>query len=337
MGKIPAVETIGDAYIVIAGGPEKCEGREGAERAALFALDCIDCVKNSFTFHDGSTVKIRAGIASGLVVAGVVGKNMPKFTLFGDTVTLASQVESTSSAMKVQCTDLTQRLLRDSTSCRFLLEERRDGKMEKITWWIRGTVDEKRSGFQPSAVFSPERRYSQQSSNGNDTGMTSTKALTDSETQIATVSDVNETGQSNPKQHDVNAESCSSLDLTDVAPHQHQQIAPASQAEIANLSWTHVYKPKKSDATPEMLAQGILNDGDVKPGRRKSFIDNIRHTIAFRRKSNESNQLSDFHHSFGSMLSSVGSISTSLDGDKGFDIASVYSKDSAAFHNYWSR
>ena len=79
---IPPVETIGDAYIVIAGGPEKCEGREGAERAALFALDCIDCVKNSFTFHDGSTVKIRAGIASGLVIAGVVGTNMPKFTLY---------------------------------------------------------------------------------------------------------------------------------------------------------------------------------------------------------------------------------------------------------------
>ena len=156
--------------------------------------------------------------------------------------------------------------------------------------------------------------------------MTSTKALTDSETH-GTFSDV-DTGQSNPKD-DVNAESCSSLDLTDAMPH--QQIAPASQAEIANLSWTHVYKSKKNDAPPDML------DGDVEPGRRKSFIDNIRHSITSRRKSNESNQLSDFHHSFGSMLSSVGSISTSVDGDKGFDITSVYSKDSAAFHNYWSR
>ena len=104
-------------------------------------------------------MKIRAGIASGLVIAGVVGKNMPKFTLFGDTVTLASQVESTSASMKVQCTDLTQRLLRDSTTCRFVLEERRDRKMEKTTWWIRGTVDEGKgkSGFQPNAVPSSQR------------------------------------------------------------------------------------------------------------------------------------------------------------------------------------
>ena len=157
--------------------------------------------------------------------------------------------------------------------------------------------------------------------------MTSTNALTDSETH-GTFSDVDETGQSNPKD-DVNAESCSSLDLTDAMSH--QQIAPASQAEIANLSWTHVYKSKKNDAPPDML------DGDVEPGRRKSFIDNIRHSITSRQNSNESNQLSDCHHSFGSVLSSVGSISTSVDGDKGFDITSVYSKDSAAFHNYWSR
>lgn len=280
-------------------------------------------------------MKIRAGIASGLVIAGVVGKNMPKFTLFGDTVTLASQVESTSASMKVQCTDLTQRLLRDSTTCRFVLEERRDRKMEKTTWWIRGTVDEGKgkSGFQPNVVPSSQRRYSQQSSNGGDTGMTSTKALTDSEAQNGTLSDVDEAGQKNPKD-DENAESC--LDLTDALLH--EQIAPASQSEIANLSWTHVYKSKESDATPDMLApQGILNDDDVEPGRRKSFINNIRQSITSRRKSNESNQLSDFHHSFGSMLSSVGSISTSLDGDKGFDITSVYSKDSAAFHNYWSR
>ena len=324
------VETIGDAYIVIAGGPEKCEGREGAERAALFALDCIDCVKNRFTFHDGSRVKIRAGIASGLVIAGVVGKSMPKFTLFGDTVTLASQLETTSTSMRVQCTDLTQRLLRDSISCRFSLEERRDGKVEKTTWWIRGTFDE---GKETAPTL--KRRFSRKSSDGNGARMTGANVLTDSVVVVHNADGSDEPRHENPKGGE-NDESCSSLDLADVTQQQHRKIHTASQAEIANLSWAHVYKSSCGDAAPEDLAHGIKNHGEVEPGRSKSFMKNI--PITSRRRSNESNELSNQNHrSFGSMLSSVGSTSTLLDDDKGFDISSVYSKESAAFHNYWSR
>ena len=94
-----------DAYIVIGGGPDNCLGRTGAEKVALFALDAME-VCESIVAKNGARVCIRAGLASGPVVAGVVGKTMPKFTLLGDTVNFASRMESTSIKMKIQCSDM---------------------------------------------------------------------------------------------------------------------------------------------------------------------------------------------------------------------------------------
>lgn len=48
------VETIGDAYMVVSGAPEKCSGPETAYRVTSFALDCLDKVKTLET----STVRL---------------------------------------------------------------------------------------------------------------------------------------------------------------------------------------------------------------------------------------------------------------------------------------
>ncbi|XP_063362021.1 guanylate cyclase 32E-like [Cydia amplana] len=148
------VETIGDAYMVVGGVPERCS-RHAAEVASL-ALHVLDAVpKITMRNMPAARLHIRIGIHSGQCAAGVVGVKMPRYCLFGDTVNTAARMESSGEPHRIHVSNDTYKLLRHHGGYHF--KERGivniKGKGDMKTWWLVGEDHERRknslSRYQP--------------------------------------------------------------------------------------------------------------------------------------------------------------------------------------------
>jgi class 3 adenylate cyclase len=129
------IKTIGDAYMVVAGLPTP--RADHAQAIAEMALDMQEAIAQ-YNVETGQAFKIRIGINSGPVVAGVIGIKKFSYDLWGDTVNIASRMESQGLPGFIQVTRVTYERLRDQ----FLFEERQPiqvkGKGEMTTYLLAG-------------------------------------------------------------------------------------------------------------------------------------------------------------------------------------------------------
>ncbi len=109
---VEKIKTIGDAYMAAAGIPEA----RADHAAALLnmASDMIQATRE-ISRDLGLDLAIRIGINSGEVTAGVIGKKKFIYDLWGDTVNMASRMESHGVPGRIQVSSRTYRLLKDTT------------------------------------------------------------------------------------------------------------------------------------------------------------------------------------------------------------------------------
>lgn len=129
------IKTIGDAYMVVGGLPTP--RTDHAEAIARIALKMQDVI-SKFQTDAGEPFRLRIGINSGTVVAGVIGLKKFSYDLWGDAVNLASRMESHGLIGKIQVAEATYQRLKPN----FIFEERGvitvKGRGEMPTYWLVG-------------------------------------------------------------------------------------------------------------------------------------------------------------------------------------------------------
>lgn len=111
---VEKIKTIGDSYMAAAGVPLATD--DHAERIADLALDML-ATHTKVVQEEGVTMDIRIGIHTGPVVAGVIGHRKYAYDLWGDSVNVASRMESTGIPGEIQISVETRRLLPPRFRC----------------------------------------------------------------------------------------------------------------------------------------------------------------------------------------------------------------------------
>ncbi|XP_059358590.1 adenylate cyclase type 1-like isoform X3 [Carassius carassius] len=144
---IEKIKTIGSTYMAAVGlvptigTKEKKSTSEHLSTIADFAIEMFD-VLDEINYQSYNDFVLRVGINVGPVVAGVIGARRPQYDIWGNTVNVASRMDSTGEPGKIQVTEEVNRLLQSDYDlvCRGNVSVK--GKGQMLTYFLEGKAQD---------------------------------------------------------------------------------------------------------------------------------------------------------------------------------------------------
>lgn len=138
-GGLEKIKTIGDAYMVAAGVPvPRPDHAEAICDLGLAMQHLVD--ERQFNHHK---LPLRIGINSGPVVAGIIGRQKFSYDLWGDAVNVASRMETTGVAGRIQITENTRSLIDRAFTTERGGTVNVKGKGPMEVWYLLGRIEER--------------------------------------------------------------------------------------------------------------------------------------------------------------------------------------------------
>ena len=155
--RIEKLKTIGDSYMCISGLPTRTPSHP--VDIVMAALEMLHAVEERERLNRRAQWKIRIGIHTGPVIAGVVGVNKFAFDIWGDTVNYGSRMESSGQANRINLSERTYARIKDFFECEYrgkvLTKEKREVDMYFVNGILSSLVNGSPGGPPPAFL----RRY----------------------------------------------------------------------------------------------------------------------------------------------------------------------------------
>lgn len=131
------IKTIGDAYMCAGGLPDPYQSTPAKVIQAAFEMqNYLEVLKGQRIQEGRLYFEARIGIHTGPIIAGVVGEKKFAYDIWGDTVNVASRMESNSDAGRINISSSTYHLIKDHFKCEYRGKISVKNKGEVEMYWV---------------------------------------------------------------------------------------------------------------------------------------------------------------------------------------------------------